>query len=74
MSAIDSRTVSQIPLPDPSGEYRVASLQDLSYVAEQRQHNKYIGTPSLTITSPVDFWRPSKFLIIILEGSGNSAD
>ena len=73
-TAIDSRTVSQIPLPDPSGEYRVASLQDLSYVAEQRQHNKYIGTPSLTITSPVDFWRPSKFLIIILEGSGNSAD
>ena len=73
-TAIDSRTVSQIPLPDPNGEYRVASLQDLSYVAEQRQHNKYIGTPSLTITSPVDFWRPSKFLIIILEGSGNSAD
>lgn len=73
-TAIDSRTVSQIPLPDPSGEYRVASLQDLSYVAEQRQHNKYIGTPSLTITSPVDFWRPSKFLIIILEGSGSSAD
>ena len=73
-TAIDSRTVTQIPLPDPNGEYRVASLQDLSYVAEQRQHNKYIGTPSLTITSPVDFWRTSKFLIIILEASGNSAD
>ena len=68
-TAIDSRTVTEIPLPDPNGEYRVASLQDLSYVAEQRRHNKYIGTPVLTITSAVDFWRASKFLIIILEGS-----
>jgi hypothetical protein len=71
-TAIDSRTVTEIPLPDPSGEYRVASLQDLSYVAEQRRHNKYVGTPALTITSPVDFWRASKFLIIILEGSSSS--
>jgi len=25
--------------------------------------------PSLTITSPADFWRSSKFLVIIQEGS-----
>ena len=66
-SAIDTRQVTQIPLPSARGEYRVASLQDLSYVAEERQHNKYVGTPVLTITSPVDFWRTSKFLIIIQE-------
>jgi hypothetical protein len=66
-SAIDTRQVTQIPLPSATGEYRVASLQDLSYVAEERQHNKYVGTPVLTITSPVDFWRTSKFLIIIQE-------
>jgi hypothetical protein len=72
-NAIDTRTVTQIPLPSATGEYRVASLQDLSYVAEEREHNKYVGTPVLTITSPADFWRTSKFLIIIQEGSGSVA-
>jgi uncharacterized coiled-coil protein SlyX len=69
-TAIDTRQVTQIPLPSAQGEYRVASLQDLGYIAEQREHNKYVGTPVLTITSPLDFWRTSKFLIIIQEGSG----
>ncbi len=66
---IDTRRVTQIPLPAARAEYRVASLQDLDYIAEERQNNKYSGTPTLTITSPVDFWRTSKFLIIIREGS-----
>jgi hypothetical protein len=70
--AIDTRQVTQIPLPSATGEYRVASLQDLSYVAEQREHNKYVGTPVLTITSAADFWRTSKFLIIIKEGSSST--
>ncbi len=71
-TAIDTRQVTQIPLPSAQREYRVASLQDLSYVAEERQNDKYTGTPVLTITSPVDFWRTSKFLVIILEGSGGT--
>src|SRR5881397_2156983 len=71
-TAIDTRKVTAIPLPNARAEYRIASLQDLSYVAEERKHNKYSGTPSLTITSPVDFWRNSKFLIIVLEGSSGS--
>src|SRR5881392_309901 len=66
-TAIDTRQVTQIPLPRASAQYRVASLQDLSYIAEERQDNKFTGVPSLTITSPVDFWRTSKFLVIILE-------
>ena len=66
---IDTRRVTQIPLPAARAEYRVASLQDLDYIAEERHNNKYAGTPTLTITSPVDFWRTSKFLIIIKEGS-----
>ena len=74
-TAIDTRQVTQIPLPSATADYRVASLQDLDYVAEERHDNKYSGVPSLTITSPVDFWRTSKFLIIILEGSsGTVAD
>jgi hypothetical protein len=68
-TAIDTRQVTQIPLPSAGAEYRVASLQDLSYIAEERANNKYRGVPSLTITSPLDFWRTSKFLIIIREGS-----
>ncbi len=68
---IDTRQVTQIPLPVARGEYRVASLQDLDYIAEERDDGKYRGTPTLTITSPVDFWRNSKFLIIIKEGSSS---
>jgi len=71
-TAIDTRQVTQIPLPSGKREYRVASLQDLSYIAEQREHNVYSGVSNLTITSPADFWRTSKFLIIILEGSSSS--
>src|ERR1043165_8953065 len=68
-TAIDTRQVTQIPLPSATAHYQIASLQDLSYVAEQRDHNKYSGVPFLTITSPADFWRTSKFLVIIREGS-----
>ncbi|HWC72930.1 MAG TPA: hypothetical protein VG454_03260 [Gemmatimonadales bacterium] len=68
-TAIDTRRVTQIQLPVANAEYRVASLQDLDYIAEERENGKYRGTPTLTITSPVDFWRNSKFLIIIREGS-----
>jgi hypothetical protein len=68
-TAIDTRQVTQIPLPSAKGSYRVVSLQDLDYVAEQRDHNKYSGVTNLTITSPVDFWRNSKFLVIVSEGA-----
>jgi hypothetical protein len=68
-TAIDTRKVKSIPLPSARAEYRVASLQDLDYVAEKSDNNKYSGVSSLTITSAADFWRNSKFLVIILEGS-----
>src|SRR6266851_5819822 len=68
-TAIDTRKVTSIPLPSSRAQYRIASLQDLEYIAEQRDNNKYSGVSSLTITSPVDFWRTSKFLVIILDGS-----
>jgi hypothetical protein len=68
-TAIDTRKVTSIPLPSTRATYRVASLQDLGYIAEHNDNNKYAGVSSLTITSPVDFWRNSKFLVIVLEGS-----
>src|SRR6267143_1043318 len=70
-TAIDTRQVTQIPLPSARADYRVASLQDLSDVAEENKDNRFSGVPSLTITSPVDFWRNSKFLVIIREGAGD---
>src|SRR2546422_8067049 len=39
-TAIDTRQVTQIPLPSATAEYRVASLQDLDYIAEERQDTK----------------------------------
>lgn len=71
-TAIDTRQVTQIPLPVASADYRVASLQDIDYIAEERKDGKFSGTSTLTITSPVDFWRNSKFLIVILEGSSGT--
>jgi uncharacterized coiled-coil protein SlyX len=71
-TAIDTRQVTQIPLPVASASYRVASLQDLSYIAEERDHGKYSGVSALSITSPADFWRTSKFLIIIIEGKSSA--
>src|SRR5258708_12856811 len=64
-TAIDTRQVTQIPLPSARGEYRVASLQDLSYVAEENKDNTFSALPSLTITSPAAFLPSSKFLVII---------
>jgi len=69
---IDTRKVTQIPLPAAGASYKVASLQDLDYIEEQRDNGKYTGVPALTITSPSDFWRNSKFLIIIREGSSRA--
>src|SRR2546423_6998728 len=71
-TAIDTRKVTQIPLPVAGASYKVASLQDLDYIEEQRDNGKYSGVPALTITSPSDFWRSSKFLIIIREGSSRA--
>jgi len=69
---IDTRKVTQIPLPVAGASYKIASLQDLDYIEEQRDNGKYSGVPALTITSPSDFWRSSKFLIIIREGSSRA--
>src|ERR1043166_8619964 len=47
-TSIDTRKVTQIPLPVASASYRVASLQDLDYIEEQRDGGKYTGLSALT--------------------------
>lgn len=72
---IDSRLTMEIPLPDTTAEYRIASRQNLDALATPRNRGKFTNVPSLQITSPDDFWRNSKFLIIVLEGqTDDSAD
>jgi hypothetical protein len=66
---INKRNVTEIRLPDAAGEYRIASRQDLEYLATPRNdQGKITGTSSLQISAPEQFWRNSKFLIIVQEG------
>lgn len=60
----DKRTLSEIALPKPDKEYRIVSRHDLAYAeADQMNNGKFKGT--LRITSPQQFWAPSKYLIIV---------
>jgi hypothetical protein len=67
-TAIDKRVTIDIPLPDSTAEYRIASRQNLDGLATPRKGNRLQNVPSLQIASPEDFWRNSRFLIIVLEG------
>lgn len=67
-TAVDKRATIEIPLPDSTAEYRIASRQNLDALATPRKGNLVRDVPSLQIASPEDFWRNSRFLIIVLEG------
>jgi hypothetical protein len=63
-TAIDMMTTTEIPLPDSGAAYRVASRQNLAFLAEPPDRDgKVRGT--LRITSPEEFWLPSKFLVLV---------
>jgi len=65
---INKRDVTHINL-DAAAEYRIASRQDLEYLGTPRtEQGKITGASSLEITAPEQFWRNSKFLIIVQEG------
>lgn len=72
-TAVDRRATIEIALPDTSAEYRIASRQNLDALATPRKHGKFTNVPSLQIASPEDFWRNSRFLIIVLEGQTDGA-
>lgn len=72
-TAIDRRETREIPLPHPDGRYRIVSRQDLQYLETPRDDRGRIsGTESLHIGSPREFWRTSKFLIVLQEEPGTS--
>jgi hypothetical protein len=65
-TAIDMRSVREIPLPEPDAEYRIASRHALELVDAPTDGNgKIRGAEALRITAPNQFWEPSKFLIIV---------
>ena len=66
--AIDRRQVSEIPLPDPSASYRIASRQDLDYLETPYDGGRISGVGSLRIADSERFWLPSRFLIIVKDG------
>jgi hypothetical protein len=67
-TAIDRRQTREIPLPYADGRYRIVSRQDLQYLETPRdERGKITGTPSLRIGSPSEFWKGSRFLIIVQE-------
>jgi len=66
---INKRQVTEIHLPDAASEYRIVSRQDLEYMSTPRtEQGKITGTSGLQISAPEQFWRNSKFLIIVQEG------
>jgi len=67
-TAINKRQVTSIPLPDPNAHYRIASRQDLSALGGEQadDHGEISGAGSLTIAHPEQFWKNSKFLIIVI--------
>jgi hypothetical protein len=63
-TAIDLRTATDIPLPDSAAAYKIVSRQNTQFLAAPPdQSGKVRG--SLRITSPLEFWTPSKFLILV---------
>jgi len=60
-TAIDTRQVTQDSAAERQRRVSGGVAAGSVVRREERNNNKYSGVPSLTITSPVDFWRTSKF-------------
>jgi regulator of replication initiation timing len=63
-SAIDTREVHLIPMPDTTKKYQIVSRQSLDDAkVAAREGNQFRG--ALEIAEGEKFWAPSKFLIIV---------
>ena len=63
-TAIDLRHDTEIVLPDSTEQYRIASRQNLAALADSLPDGKVQGT-ALRIAQPMEFWLPSRFLILV---------
>src|SRR2546428_13448070 len=62
--AIDKTKVTEIPFPDDK-PYRIASRQDVRGLATPPGDHGEITGDRLKIADPDEFWKTSKFLIIV---------
>ena len=62
---INLREMTEIPLPDSTAQYKIASRQDLTYLATPVEGGNKVQGTALKIEKPDEFWRPSKFLIVV---------
>ncbi len=62
--AINKNEVTEIELPKPDKKYRIASRQNLGYLAEPPDDDGKVQG-AIAISSPAEFWETSKFLIIV---------
>jgi hypothetical protein len=69
---INKRLLTEIPLPHAAGRYRILSRQDQSHLATPRDQGGRFTGPTLRINTPEEFWRNSKFLIILQEEPGTT--
>ncbi len=63
-TSLDKTVTTEIPLPPAGGKYRIVSRQDPALV-EIQQEGDSAQSGSLHITSPDQFWAPSRFLIVV---------
>lgn len=62
-TAIDRTETAELTMPDPAKSYRIISPNDLTGLDAAPADGRFKGT--VKITSPVTFWRPSRFLVLI---------
>ena len=62
---INLREMTEIPLPDSTAQYKIASRQDLTYLATPVEGRNEVRGTALKIDNPDEFWRLSKFLIVV---------
>lgn len=62
---IDKRQVTEIPLPDTTAAYRIASHQNVEYLMTPPDDRGRIQGDTLRIADSEQFWMPSKFLILV---------
>lgn len=65
-TAIDSRAVNEIPVPNPDAAYSIVSRHSLAFLENTPDEDGNISG-ALRIASPIEFWSASPFLIIVAD-------
>jgi len=64
-TAVDKQRITTIALPDSTSEYEIASPHSLEYISASEIDEGKIHGSSIQIVSPNDFWKNSRFLILV---------